>query len=99
MGKRRRRKAEEKAGLPPQLQQVNLHAAGIDVGSEEHWVAVPQGRDPEEQDVRGFGAFTADLQTLAEWLTRCGITTGNRVCNRNLCRWGISASRSASWAS
>lgn len=75
MGKRRRRKPEEKVGLPPQLQQVNLNAAGIDIGSEEHWVAVPAGRDPEGQDVRCFGAFTADLRTLAEWLTRCGIDT------------------------
>jgi transposase len=75
MAKRRRRKPEEKAGLPPQLQQVNLHAAGIDIGSEEHWVAVPEGRDPDGQDVRCFGAFTADLRALAEWLTRCGITT------------------------
>jgi transposase len=75
MGKRRRRKPQENTGLPPQLQQVNLNAAGIDVGSEEHWVAVPEGRDPEGQDVRCFGAFTTDLRALVEWLTRCGIDT------------------------
>ena len=28
-------------GLPAQLAAVNLHAAGIDIGSQEHWVAVP----------------------------------------------------------
>ena len=61
--------------LPPQLEQVNLNAAGIDIGSEEHWVAVPEGRDPEGQDVRCFGAFTTDLRAVAEWLTRCGIDT------------------------
>ena len=27
--------------LTPQLATVNLHAAGIDVGAEEHWAAVP----------------------------------------------------------
>jgi len=27
------------------LEQINFHAAGIDVGSREHWVAVPADRD------------------------------------------------------
>jgi transposase len=47
------------------------HAAGIDVGSAEHWVAVPPGGDPEP--VRRFGACTADLEALADWLARCGV--------------------------
>ena len=59
--------------LPPQLEQVHLNAAGIDVGSESHFVAVPADRD--EQPVRQFGAFTADLAALADWLTECGIET------------------------
>jgi transposase len=59
--------------LPPQLKQVHLNAAGIDVGSEFHFVAVPPDRD--EQPVRKFGAFTADLVALADWLTGCGIET------------------------
>jgi transposase len=61
--------------LPAQLRRVNLHAAGIDIGAESHYVAVPEGRDPEGQDVRHFGACTADLYALADWLARCGITT------------------------
>ena len=61
--------------LPPELRRVNLNAAGIDVGAEGHFVAVPDGRDPEGQSVRQFGAFTADLHALAEWLRRCGIDT------------------------
>jgi transposase len=61
--------------LPPQLRRVNLNAAGIDVGATSHYVAVPDGRDPEGCDVRAFGAFTADLYALADWLTRCGIET------------------------
>lgn len=67
------RRFRRPASLPPQLQQVNLNAAGIDVGSEFHWVAVGPERDP--QPVRKFGAFTADLEALAEWLRRCGIET------------------------
>lgn len=63
------------ATLPPELRWVNLNAAGIDVGATGHYVAVPNGRDPEEGDVRAFGAFTADLHALADWLTRCGIET------------------------
>jgi transposase len=52
---------------------MNLHAAGIDVGATQHWVAVPDDRDPEP--VRQFGAFTADLYALAEWLHQCRIET------------------------
>lgn len=53
--------------------RINPHAAGIDVGSTSHFVAVPADRvDPP---VREFGAFTADLYQLADWLTACGITT------------------------
>ena len=61
--------------LPPELAQVNLNAAGVDVGAGSHYVAVPAGRDPEGGDVREFEAFTADLYALADWLTRCGIET------------------------
>jgi transposase len=63
------------AGLPPELRQVNLNAAGIDIGAESHYVAVPAGRDPAGGAVRQFGAFTDDLYALAEWLIRCGIDT------------------------
>jgi hypothetical protein len=35
---------------------------------------VPPGRDPET-DVRCFETFTADLEALADWLTRCGVDT------------------------
>jgi hypothetical protein len=55
------------------LEQLNLNAAGIDVGATHHWVAVPSDRD--EQPVQRFGAFTADLYALAEWLRQCQIDT------------------------
>jgi hypothetical protein len=43
---------------------INVNAAGIDIGSEEHWVAVPADRD--EEPVRSFGCFTGDLHAMAE---------------------------------
>ncbi|MCL7455113.1 MAG: IS110 family transposase [Anaerolineae bacterium] len=64
-----------KTAIPPELRHVNLDAAGIDVGSEEHYVGVPPGRDPQGQDVRHFSAFTSDLHALADWLEQCGIKT------------------------
>src|SRR5260370_30260161 len=56
---------------PPRV--VHPNAAGIDVGSEAHVVAVGPERDPEP--VRTFGVFTADLRTLTDWLRQCGVTT------------------------
>ena len=43
------------------------------MGAEEHYVAVPPSDDP--QPVRRFGAYTVDLEALADWLAACGITT------------------------
>jgi transposase len=48
------------------LAQINLNAAGIDIGAEEIYVAIPAGRDT--QNVRSFGTFTVDLQAIADWL-------------------------------
>ena len=56
-----------------QVEVVNPNAAGIDIGSEVHYVAVPPDRDP--QPVRSFKCFTADLNALANWLDECGIET------------------------
>lgn len=57
----------------PGLQIVHPDAAGIDVGSESHFVAVSAGRD--EQPVREFGSWTDALHQMAAWLTSCGIRT------------------------
>lgn len=48
-------------------------AAGIDVGAEEIYVAVPPDRD--EESVRRFSSFTCDLHALADWLIECRIRT------------------------
>jgi hypothetical protein len=52
---------------------MNSNAAGIDIGSKSHYVAVPPGRDQEDKDVRCFGTFTSDLYALANWLKACSI--------------------------
>ena len=49
------------------------NAAGIDIGAREIFVAVPADRD--ENPVRVFPTFTADLEEMARWLLSCGITT------------------------
>lgn len=59
--------------LQAQLERLNWDAAGIDIGATSHYVAVPADRD--EQPVREFSAFTADLERLADWLQQCGIRT------------------------
>ncbi len=53
------------------LSVTHPDAAGIDVGSASHFVAVPPDRD--ERPVREFKSFTADLIQLADWLQRCGV--------------------------
>ena len=55
------------------LEQVNLYAAGIDIGSTSHYVAVPAELD--EQPVREFPCFTRDLNQMADWLVKLGIQT------------------------
>jgi transposase len=69
----RKRKAPPSQRTTRELPVVQPDAAGIDVGSAEHWVAVAPGRDP--RPVRRFAAFTADLEHLADWLRQCGIRT------------------------
>ena len=51
----------------------NADAAGADIGAREIVVCVPVDRD--EQSVRTFATFTADLNALADWLVACRIKT------------------------
>src|SRR5256886_1596893 len=55
------------------LEVVHSDAAGIDIGNEFHYVAVPQSRD--SQPVRRFGCTTGELRTMANWLKQCRIRT------------------------
>jgi transposase len=67
--KRRRKKGMTLEDRP--LREPN--AAGIDIGAREIFVAVPADRD--ENPVRVFPTFTADLEEMAQWLVNCGVTT------------------------
>jgi transposase len=60
-----RRKREFELAFP--------NAAGIDIGSASHFVAVPADR--AEEAVREFKSFTADLEGLADWLRTCEVDT------------------------
>ena len=55
------------------LEVIHPDAAGIDIGNESHYVAVPPTRD--SQPVRHFGCTTAELKAMADWLKQCGIRT------------------------
>ena len=66
-------KHSKKASLPPHLRHININAAGIDIGSNSHFVSVPEDRD--KHPVREFKSFTGDLHELAAWLKKCGIET------------------------
>ena len=49
------------------------NAAGIDISSKEHYVAV----NPESSStpIRAFGSFTEDLNAIALWLKECHVDT------------------------
>src|SRR5713101_3380226 len=53
----------EVEGLPV----IRPHVAGIDLGSNEHWVCAPQV-DGSGREVEKFGATTPELERMAEWL-------------------------------
>ena len=53
------------------MEVVNPQAAGIDVGSRTHWVAIGQS----QQDVREYGVFNEDLFAMADWLKEKKVKT------------------------
>lgn len=50
---------------------VNPNAAGVDIGSRSHWVAIGQ----QKEDVREFGVYNEDLQEIVKWLRENQVTT------------------------
>ncbi len=69
----KKQRKSKKVPIPKHLEHINQWAAGIDVGSTSHFVAVPEGCD--EKTVREFSSFTTGLNELADWIIQCGITT------------------------
>ena len=57
----------------PKMPVVHPNAAGIDIGSKFHVVAV--GSDVAVEPVRTFKSFTSDLHDMAKWLKSCGVTS------------------------
>jgi transposase len=75
-GPRRKPKATKGPAQPPKeptptppLPVLNLHAAAIDVHSDNHVVCVGPGQ------VETFGAYTVDLEAIADHLFLHGVTT------------------------
>ena len=66
--------SKSKIGRPSKMSKlpiVNPSAAGIDLGSKFHVVAIGQ----ENEEVREFGVYTEDLHELANWLIDNEVTT------------------------
>jgi transposase len=59
---------------PRSLSTVQPNAAGIDLGSREHWVAGPPLPDGSS-NVKRFGTTTPELVRLSEWLEQQQIAT------------------------
>jgi transposase len=56
------------------LKTIQPNAAGIDLGSREHWVAAPPQEDGTA-NVQRFGTTTPELLRLADWLKEQGVET------------------------
>lgn len=54
-----------------EMEIINPHAAGIDIGSRSHFVAVGQALD----DVKEFGVYAEDLSAICNHLKSYGITS------------------------
>jgi hypothetical protein len=60
-------------GLDIESRRGSSNAAGIVIGNESHYVAVPPNRDAEP--IRQFACFPEDLRRMAGWLKSRGIDT------------------------
>jgi transposase len=73
MARKRKTKRSGQAAKPEEIPILNPNAAGMDIGADEIYVAVPADRD--EQPVQRFATFTGQLSRLSEWLKQCRIDT------------------------
>jgi hypothetical protein len=63
--------AKMASGRSPGWEIVHRKVAGIDVGSESHFVAVDARQ--ADQPVREFGSWTTGLHPMADWLKTCQV--------------------------
>jgi hypothetical protein len=74
MNRKQRRELERRINSEDSaLEVVHPNAAGIDIGNESHFVAIPPERDPVP--IREFGSWTSDLYEMASWLKDHAIQT------------------------
>jgi len=73
MNSKRSKRRSQKVVSLESLKQLNLNAAGLDIGDDEIWACVPEGR--AAQSVRVFETFTVNLYALADWLAACEVDT------------------------
>jgi len=74
MNRKQRRELQRKMNSQdPGLEVIHPNAAGIDIGNESHFVAIPPDRDAAP--IREFGSWTADLHEMASWLKDHGVQT------------------------
>lgn len=66
-------KRKKRISVDDSWELINAHAAGVDIGSREHWACVPVGAG--EKTVRKFGTFTQDLEAMADWFKQCAVTS------------------------
>lgn len=59
--------------IPKGLEVIHPDSAGIDVGSQRHYVSVPESRGTDA--VRSFGCYTPELERMAHWLRAQRIQT------------------------
>src|SRR5258708_39333581 len=71
MKEHKKAKAKTKSELSKAIRERETNAAGIDLGAEGIWVAVPADRDANA--ARRFEAFTLDLVAIVQSLVGRGV--------------------------
>lgn len=75
MARKRNNNQKKKSKKPLRsLAPIQPNAAGIDLGSREHWVAGPP-REDGEPNVERFATTTPELYRLADWLKEQEVAT------------------------
>src|SRR5580700_912460 len=88
MNRKQRREMQRKIQSQDlNLEVVHPNAAGIDIGNEVHYVAVPPNRSSEA--VRRFGCTTAELLAMGRLAQTMRDPDGGRAIHRSLLDRGI----------
>ena len=85
--KQRREMARKIQAQDLSLEVVHPDAAGIDIGNEAHYVAVPPARD--SQPVRRFGCTTVKLKEMAAWAEAMWHPHGRHAVHRGVLDSGV----------